>query len=142
VLLDVLSGAFGSWATLGSLDGFFSSVKQLVEVADLEKPVVVHRMPVLREFPGAAPVAESIAVDTKILGRFGDPHVFIQLGHRTPPQRARWVGRYYDAITLTNWDTNEKHLLRHANRDLAGVCGRGKVDRHVRGLLHGNGRRA
>ena len=28
---------------------------------------------------------------------------------------------------------------RHASRDLIGVCGLAKVDRHVCGLLHGNG---
>ncbi len=99
-------------------------------------------MPVLREFSGASPVAERIVVNAEILGRFGDPHVFIQLGNRAPPQRVRWVSRYYDAVTLTNHDTNEKRLRRHANRGSTGLCGLAKVDRHVCGPLHGNRRGA
>ncbi len=67
-------------------------------------------------------------------------HVFIQLGHRAPPQRVRWADRYDDPITLPNRGTDEKSLPRHANHAVIGLCGLANVDRHVCGLLHGNGR--
>ena len=72
---------------LGSLDGFFRSVKQLVQVADLETPVVVHRMPVFWNLPGPSPVAEGVAADAEMLARSGDSDIFIQLEHCVP----RWA---------------------------------------------------
>ncbi len=107
----------------------FGIPEQLVEVTDLEKPVVVHWVPVLRDSSVASPVAERIATNTEILGRFRDPNVFIQLGHRAPPQRVRWAGRSCDSITLPNRDTDEKYLSRRANRDSMGLYGLAKVDR-------------
>jgi len=61
--------------------------EQLVQVANLEKPVVVHWMAVFREFTGAAPVAERVAANAEVTGRFVDPYIFIEFGHQTPLQR-------------------------------------------------------
>jgi len=91
--------------------GLFGLLQQLVEVTDLEKPVVVHRVPVLREFSGAPPVAERIAANAEIRGRLRDTHIFIQLGHRPPPQRARRVIQNYNAASLPNRGTQEKCRL-------------------------------
>ena len=81
MLLDGLSGPARS-VTFGFLDGFFSPVKQVVEVADLEKPIVVHRMPVFQDLAGTSPVPERTTTNTEILGGLGDPQVFVQFGHR------------------------------------------------------------
>ena len=50
--------------------GLFCPPQQLVEVACAKQAVVIHRMAELGDFALTAPVAQSVATDPKVLGRF------------------------------------------------------------------------